>query len=222
MWKDQCEANDRYSYFIQALLALVCFITLVVKYLYEEKRSFNVWLMDVSKEAIGLLSVHFSNLYLGVKMASFSGYWGASNCSWFFVNSTTTAFLGLIYTAAYISLLRWFVKHYDSLSFLRSGVYSPSGEPPRISWWMAQTCLWCVVCCGQSFVIATLVVIPAYAKIDKFMAWVETPFQKYPHVQVFLTMFLAPMIEDVIYTWCIDSLVMERNGGPLDPFLVDG
>lgn len=58
---------DSFGIFLQGLLAMVAFSTLMLKRFREpkhERRPWRIWFLDTSKQAIGMLFIHFANVYL--------------------------------------------------------------------------------------------------------------------------------------------------------------
>ena len=56
----KCELLRMFGFFIQFLLGVICFSVLVIKRQLESpKRSLLVWLLDISKQGISTLILHF-------------------------------------------------------------------------------------------------------------------------------------------------------------------
>ncbi|XDV25237.1 hypothetical protein PO909_029189 [Leuciscus waleckii] len=58
---------DGFSVFIQGLLAVLAFSTLMLKRFREPvgiRRPWRIWIFDTSKQAIGALFMHFANIFL--------------------------------------------------------------------------------------------------------------------------------------------------------------
>ncbi|XP_019738693.1 store-operated calcium entry regulator STIMATE-like, partial [Hippocampus comes] len=58
---------DSFGIFLQGLLAVMAFSILMLKRFREpkhERRPWRIWFLDTSKQAIGMLFIHFANVYL--------------------------------------------------------------------------------------------------------------------------------------------------------------
>ncbi|XP_004864413.1 store-operated calcium entry regulator STIMATE isoform X1 [Heterocephalus glaber] len=66
----RCESGalmHSFGIFLQGLLGVVAFSTLMLKRFREpkhERRPWRIWFLDTSKQAIGMLFIHFANVYL--------------------------------------------------------------------------------------------------------------------------------------------------------------
>ena len=61
---ESCQVLDGFALFVQLLLALIAFSSLIIKRNRENpRRPFKVWAFDVSKQALGGILLHSGNLF---------------------------------------------------------------------------------------------------------------------------------------------------------------
>ncbi|OPJ83610.1 hypothetical protein AV530_006476 [Patagioenas fasciata monilis] len=124
---------DSFGIFLQGLLGVVAFSTLMLKRFREpkhERRSWKIWFLDTPKQAIEMLFIHFANVYL-------SDVTEEDPCTLYLINFLLDATLGmlLIYIGicAVSSIVEW--QQWHTLHF---GKYD---DPAQCSAWMGQCTL---------------------------------------------------------------------------------
>ncbi|XP_073888571.1 store-operated calcium entry regulator STIMATE isoform X3 [Macaca fascicularis] len=132
----RCESGalmHSFGIFLQGLLGVVAFSTLMLKRFREpkhERRPWRIWFLDTSKQAIGMLFIHFANVYLADLTEE-------DPCSLYLINFLLDATVGmlLIYVGvrAVSVLVEW--QQWESLRF---GEYAGPGclqaEAPLPRW----------------------------------------------------------------------------------------
>ncbi|XP_016147674.1 store-operated calcium entry regulator STIMATE-like [Sinocyclocheilus grahami] len=128
---------DSFGIFLQGLLGVVAFSTLMLKHFREpkhERRPWRIWFLDTSKQAIGMLFIHFANVYL-------SDLTEEDPCSLYLINFLLDATLGMLViyggVKAVSAVVEW--RQWDSLRF---GEY---GEPVQCSAWVGQCALYILI-----------------------------------------------------------------------------
>ncbi|XP_038265605.1 store-operated calcium entry regulator STIMATE-like isoform X2 [Dermochelys coriacea] len=157
---------DSFGIFLQGLLGVVAFSTLMLKRFREpkhERRPWRIWFLDTSKQAIGMLFIHFANVYL-------SDLTEEDPCSLYLINFLLDATLGmlLIYTGvrAVSSIVEW--QQWESLRF---GEY---GDPVQCSAWVGQCALYIVIMMFEKTIIIIVLLIPQWK--EALMFWVVDNF----------------------------------------------
>ncbi|XP_077181881.1 store-operated calcium entry regulator STIMATE isoform X2 [Paroedura picta] len=157
---------DSFGIFLQGLLGVVAFSTLMLKRFREpkhERRPWRIWFLDTSKQAIGMLFIHFANVYL-------SDLTGEDPCSLYLINFLLDATLGmlLIYAGvrAISSIVEW--RQWESLRF---GEY---GDPLQCSAWVGQCALYIVIMMFEKTIIIIVLLIPQWK--EALMFWVVDNF----------------------------------------------
>ncbi|XP_072437802.1 store-operated calcium entry regulator STIMATE isoform X3 [Chiloscyllium punctatum] len=155
-----------FGMFIQGLLGVVAFSLLMLKRFREpkyERRPWKIWFLDTSKQAIGMLFIHFANVYL-------SDLTEEDPCSLYLINFLLDATLGmlLIYAGVRIVgvLVEW--RHWESLRF---GEY---GDPLECSAWVGQCALYLLIMMLEKTVVIVVLLLPQWKKA--LMFWVVDNF----------------------------------------------
>lgn len=82
----------------QILLGMIAFSSLIVKRARENpKRPLNIWLMDVSKQAISLFIAHTFAILAAMLTTSLT-HLGTSQCAWYFVMYSLDTIIGTMIT----------------------------------------------------------------------------------------------------------------------------
>ncbi|XP_042655524.1 store-operated calcium entry regulator STIMATE isoform X2 [Tyto alba] len=157
---------DSFGIFLQGLLGVVAFSTLMLKRFREpkhERRPWRIWFLDTSKQAIGMLFIHFANVYL-------SDLTEEDPCSLYLINFLLDATLGmlLIYIGirAVSSIVEW--QQWESLRF---GEY---GDPVQCSAWVGQCALYIMIMTFEKTIIIIVLLIPQWK--EALMFWVVDNF----------------------------------------------
>ncbi|MGH0149277.1 UNVERIFIED_CONTAM: hypothetical protein FKN15_041895 [Acipenser sinensis] len=122
---------DSFGIFLQGLLAVVAFSTLMLKRFREpkhERRPWRIWFLDTSKQAIGMLFIHFANVYL-------SDLTEEDPCSLYLINFLLDATLGMLVIYTGVRVVSWLVEwqQWDSLRFGEYGKNHTSRDPAELT-----------------------------------------------------------------------------------------
>ena len=117
----QCEILGDFGLMIQFLLGALSFGSLFLKRLHEyPKRSYRIFLLDISKQGISAFWCHVLNMmiavYLQLKVNKGNG------CEWYFINYVGEIALSVLLSYCIHSVILHFADKYDIL-ILQSGVY---------------------------------------------------------------------------------------------------
>lgn len=153
---------DSFGIFLQGLIGVVAFSLLMLKRFREpkhERRPWRIWFLDTSKQAIGMLFIHFANVYL-------SDLTGEDPCSLYLINFLLDASLGmlLIYAGVRVvsAVVEW--RQWDSLRF---GEY---GESVQCTAWAGQCALYIFIMMFEKVVIVLVLLIPQWKQVRE---WVD-------------------------------------------------
>ncbi|MBN3301203.1 STIMA regulator, partial [Amia calva] len=153
---------DSFGIFLQGLLGVVAFSTLMPWYYVCEwmgdSRTWALclWLfLDTSKQAIGMLFIHFANVYL-------SDLTEEDPCSLYLINFLLDASLGMLViyggVRAVSVLVEW--QQWESLRF---GEY---GEPVQCGAWVGQCALYILIMMFEKVFIILILLIPQWKKVS--------------------------------------------------------
>ncbi|XP_043934843.1 store-operated calcium entry regulator STIMATE-like isoform X2 [Protopterus annectens] len=175
---------DSFGIFLQGLLAVVAFSTLMLKRFREpkhERRPWKIWFLDTSKQAIGMLFIHFANVYL-------SDLTGEDPCSLYLINFLLDATLGMLVIYAGVRVVSCIVE-WRQWEKLRFGEY---GDPLQCSAWVGQCALYILIMMFEKTVIVIVLLIPQWKKIT-----VLNPIEN-PQLELAVVMLIVPFFVNIL------------------------
>ncbi|XP_015240946.1 PREDICTED: store-operated calcium entry regulator STIMATE-like isoform X2 [Cyprinodon variegatus] len=188
---------DSFGIFLQGLLAVMAFSTLMLKRFREpkhERRPWKIWFLDTSKQAIGMLFIHFANVYL-------SDLTEEDPCSLYLINFLLDASLGmlLIYAGvkAVSAIVEW--RQWDSLRF---GEY---GEPVQCTAWLGQCILYILIVMFEKVLMMLVLLIPQWKKLALL-----NPIQN-PDLELAIVMLIVPFFVNALMFWVVDNFLMKKH-----------
>uniref|UniRef100_A0A8C1I2I3 STIM activating enhance n=1 Tax=Cyprinus carpio carpio TaxID=630221 RepID=A0A8C1I2I3_CYPCA len=145
---------DSFGIFLQGLLGVVAFSTLMCLLPLTALLPFtSLRFLDTSKQAIGMLFIHFANVYL-------SDLTEEDPCSLYLINFLLDATLGMLViyggVKAVSAVVEW--RQWDSLRF---GEY---GEPVQCSAWVGQCALYILIIMFEKVMIMLVLLLPQWKK----------------------------------------------------------
>jgi hypothetical protein len=226
-----------YGIFIQIVLAVVAFLTLLIKKKCEKNpRSWGVWLRDVSKQGFGMLVAHGWNIAyanIAVKVITDAN---KDVCAWYFVNYLLDTSIGTIINYAFFSIVEFYAKK-RNLHNLESGNYDP--ELPTFTTedasngkitkclhtpnekWILQLLVWCLVVSISKCVIFFCIVSPFQNPLDDFTKYITKRFEHHDRIELLMVMVVAPFILNIFQLWIQDIFLKRRTiRGNYDTYLL--
>ncbi|XP_067248393.1 transmembrane protein 110, like [Chanodichthys erythropterus] len=189
---------DGFSVFIQALLALLAFSTLMLKRFREPlgiRRPWGIWIFDTSKQAVGALFMHFANIFL-------STLTNEDPCSLYLLNFLLDATLGMLVIWMGVTVVSKIVE-YKQLTLLMFGEY---GDPPRVEAWLAQCSVYLLIVALEKSVVTLVLLIPGWTNLEE----VVLDYIPNPQLELAIVMLIVPFIVNSIMFWVVDSLTMRK------------
>lgn len=188
---------DSFGIFLQGLLAVMAFSILMLKRFREpkhERRPWKIWFLDTSKQAIGMLFIHFANVYL-------SDLTEEDPCSLYLINFLLDASLGMliIYTGvrAVSAIVEW--RQWDSLRF---GEY---GEPVQCKAWLGQCALYILIMMFEKVMIMLVLLIPQWKELSLL-----NPIHN-PELELAIVMLIVPFFVNALMFWVVDNFLMKKH-----------
>ncbi|KAJ8265366.1 hypothetical protein COCON_G00144650 [Conger conger] len=188
---------DSFGIFLQGLLAVVAFSTLMLKRFREpkhERRPWRIWFLDTSKQAIGMLFIHFANVYL-------SDLTKEDPCSLYLINFLLDASLGMLVIYAGVravsAVVEW--RQWDSLRF---GEY---GEPVQCCAWVGQCALYILIMMFEKVFIILVLLIPQWKKLALL-----NPIDN-PELELAIVMLIVPFFVNALMFWVVDNFLMRKG-----------
>ena len=183
------------------VLGLLSIGSLIIKkFMPDEKRSWKIFILDISKQLVSALIAHFVNLLLALYLHSTLRE--GNGCVWYFINLSLDCFVGVFFAYIVFSIVGYYAKKFG-IEILKSGVYIDKSvslidgkEIPddavdyRI--WAVQVVVW-VLCT----LIAKLAIFFLILFYHKEFVWFGTKFlsifSDYPHVELVMVMIIIPL-----------------------------
>lgn len=188
---------DPFGIFLQGLLAVMAFSTLMLKRFREpkhERRPWKIWFLDTSKQAIGMLFIHFANVFL-------SDLTEEDPCSLYLINFLLDASLGMLIIYAGVravsAIVEW--RQWDSLRF---GEY---GEPVQCTAWLGQCVLYILIMMFEKVLIMLVLLIPQWKKLALL-----NPIQN-PDLELAIVMLIVPFFVNALMFWVVDNFLMKKH-----------
>ncbi|KAE8616629.1 hypothetical protein XENTR_v10008847 [Xenopus tropicalis] len=176
---------DRFSVLIQGVLAVVAFSTLMLKRFREpkeERRPWKIWFYDTSKQAIGALFIHFTNVFL-------SDLTEEDPCSLYLMNFLLDATLGMLVIWICVKIVSATVER-QQYTLLVFGEY---GDPPQAAAWLGQCCLYLLIMIFEKTIITLFLLIPGWTKLQAILL----NYIPNPQLELVLVMLVVPFIVNV-------------------------
>lgn len=188
---------DSFGIFLQGLLAVMAFSILMLKRFREpkhERRPWKIWFLDTSKQAIGMLFIHFANVYL-------SDLTDKDPCSLYLINFLLDASLGMLIIYAGVravsAVVEW--RQWDSLRF---GEY---GEPVQCTAWFGQCVLYILIMMFEKILIMLVLLIPQWKELAHL-----NPINN-PNLELAIVMLIVPFFVNALMFWVVDNFLMKKH-----------
>nr|XP_009677677.1 PREDICTED: transmembrane protein 110-like [Struthio camelus australis] len=160
----------------------------------HERRPWRIWFLDTSKQAIGMLFIHFANVYL-------SDLTEEDPCSLYLINFLLDATLGMLLIYAGIravsSIVEW--QQWESLRF---GEY---GDPLQCSAWVGQCALYIMIMTFEKTVIIIVLLIPQWKEVALL-----NPIEN-PQLELAIVMLIVPFFVNALMFWVVDNFLMKKG-----------
>ncbi|KAI9546336.1 hypothetical protein NQZ68_027502 [Dissostichus eleginoides] len=188
---------DSFGIFLQGLLAMMAFSILMLKRFREpkhERRPWRIWFLDTSKQAIGMLFIHFANVYL-------SDLTEEDPCSLYLINFLLDASLGMLLIYAGVRAVSAIVE-WRQWECLRFGEY---GEPVQCTAWLGQCILYILIMMFEKVLIMLVLLIPQWKKLALL-----NPIQN-PDLELAIVMLIVPFFVNALMFWVVDNFLMKKH-----------
>uniref|UniRef100_U5ESR1 Putative conserved plasma membrane protein n=1 Tax=Corethrella appendiculata TaxID=1370023 RepID=U5ESR1_9DIPT len=188
--------TDFFGWFLQGILATLAFTCLIGKRFCEppyNRRSWETWWCDTSKQGIGALLIHMTNVYL-------APLYQGDPCTWYIINFLLDSTIGLfiiwigIKTCQYLAR----VKKWDAINF---GEY---GAPKS---WLYQTCIYIGLMAIVKLITTLFIQLDIWDNVKNF---VLSPF-KDPRIELAVVMLVIPFFVNMLIFWVTDNFLMRHT-----------
>ncbi|CAG9802586.1 unnamed protein product [Chironomus riparius] len=188
--------TDFFGWILQIILAGIAFSCLIAKRYCEPKyrrRPWNIWWYDTSKQGIGALVIHMTNVYL-------SPLYHGDPCTWYIINFLLDSTIGLfiIYVGIRVSIYLAKVKHWPAIEF---------GEYNVPKSWIYQTWIYVLLMMIVKLLTTLIIQMDMWNSVKKAIL---SPF-KNPKVEVIIVMLIIPFFVNVLIFWITDNFLMRNK-----------
>ncbi|KAK6204415.1 vacuolar membrane protein-domain-containing protein [Scheffersomyces amazonensis] len=225
----KCELVGTFSLITQAFLGLLCLSSLIIKRFYEYpvRRTWPVWMFDVSKQLIGALGVHIFNVLLSILKSENNDNEiikfiiddnndessGDLNdpCNWYFLNIVFDCTIGVYVLYLVFKAANKFCKSYLHITQIQSGDYGPDPNKPSIHAYWKQLTIYFTSLMITKFILYGIVecfetqILWVIEHI--ILAWLD----KYPEeVEIFMVMFIVPIVMNCLQLVLVDNFIRNQ------------
>uniref|UniRef100_A0A182J4F5 Uncharacterized protein n=1 Tax=Anopheles atroparvus TaxID=41427 RepID=A0A182J4F5_ANOAO len=188
--------TDLFGWFLQGILATLAFTCLIAKRFCEpqyNRRSWETWWYDTSKQGIGALVIHMANVYLA---PLFQG----DPCTWYIINFLLDSTIGLFIIYIGIKTCQYLArkKKWDAINF---GEY---GAPKS---WFYQTCIYVCLMVVVKLITTLIIQFDVWDNVKNF---VLSPF-KDPRIELAVVMLVIPFFVNILIFWVTDNFLMRHT-----------
>jgi len=198
------DVNDGFTSIVQALLAFIALGSLYIKRNHEvPKRKFMTWWLDISKQGIGALYAHVSNMLIAALISSFSrgDYVLEDQCAWYSISFLTDTTVGLFFSLIFLGMLSKEAKKRNWTTLMNTGVYE--GEDGMIHW-RHQLFSWLVILTLVKVLVVLVIWVfsPLLSRAGDFLFG---PLQGNIRFELLFVMIIFPGILNFFYFWIADQ-----------------
>lgn len=207
----QCRLLGPTALVVQALMGVMVILSLVWKRNHESpRRPWRIWIFDVSKQVVGQIVVHLSNVFISDLVAHHSSN---NPCTLYFLNVLVDTTVGVALIYAFLHAGTWLLATKLQLKGFKSGDYG--GMPPSKIYWVRQATVYVTSLIFMKLaVIALFSIWPGLFRIgDWLLSWTGGDAA----LQVIVVMGLFPIVMNVLQFWLIDSIVKLKEKAPILP-----
>jgi hypothetical protein len=204
---------------LQVLLGFISMSTLFYKRWIvevENPRTYEVWLMDVSKQGVQSIFMHFTNIFLAVVFASIQemaphtgGDSSASHdeCAFYFLQFLADSAIGVQLIWLALRGVRSLAQRMGWTSIIQQGFY---GNPPSFSVYMKQLSVFLGATALSKFAIG-LAMLYSREELDVLGTWIFDRLHLNPATELTFVMVVCPFFLNAAQYWLLDNILMGRT-----------
>lgn len=218
----KCQLLGPVSILIQLLMGIAAIAALLAKRNHEHpRRKMIVWIYDVGKQVSGAFGIHVLNLGLSILQRRGPGALrilpgdddsSDSECDWYFVNLLLDTTLGIPILWGSLVLIEAVLSRFN-VSNVESGNYFPKNDEetvtekkPMFSAFLKQLVVFIGALALMKlciFLILKYFENGAYWFANLILGWSDN----WPNFQVFLIMFVFPVLLNCFQYFCVDNII---------------
>lgn len=186
---------------VQVFIGVFAAASLVYKRILEppnSRRPVSIWLMDVSKQGVSSVVIHFSNILLAIIYASMdifqSGEQEGDECAFYFIGFVMDTIVGVFIIWLLLKAVRSIALYFGVHALIDQGYY---GNPPRASWYFSQLVCFLVVCLTAKFLIG-IVMLEFASEVSSVGNFLFEPIEANPELELVIVMIVCPTFLSII------------------------
>lgn len=219
----KCELVGTFSLLTQALLGLLCILSLIIKRFHEYpvRRTWRVWFFDVSKQVIGAFGVHVFNLLLSI-MKTLPNIVSSNDdcdsdgclgdpCDWYFLSIVLDCTIGVYVLYIVFTGVSYTCKSYLHISEIDSGQYGSDPSKPSIRAYFKQLAIY-----FGSLMITKFVLYGILECFESQLLWFTSHIllvwlDDYPNeFEIFVVMFVVPIFMNCLQLVLVDNFIQNQ------------
>lgn len=206
-----------------ALLSIVLTTLVIKRHRERPRRPWNVWSLDISKQAISAVAGHSCGLLIAIAAHHYAT--SSSECGWYLVVYGIDTTIGVSCAILFHKLIVFVAKYQsqDKQQKARSGEPEDKediwdnlvemgnyGDPIKYSRWGIQTVSW-VSCTIVSRIICGILVVSTINYLQVAAAGLDTLFAGHPDILLFFVMVGIPVFMNVLLAWIVDQVLKWKH-----------
>lgn len=219
----KCELVGTFSLLTQAVLGVLCMLSLIVKRFYEYplRRTWPVWFFDVSKQVIGALGVHVFNVLLSI-LKTLPDVTDNENddggdcvvgdpCDWYFLSIVLDCTIGVYVLYLVLFAVSRVCKQYLHITQIDSGEYGPNPHKPSANAYAKQLAIY-----FGSLMVTKFVLYGVVECFETQLLWITGHIllawlDEYPNeFEIFVVMFVVPIFMNCLQLILIDNFIQDQ------------
>ncbi|ETW06287.1 hypothetical protein H310_02580 [Aphanomyces invadans] len=193
------------TYAVQMLLFVIALTSLWYKrHVERPKRSVEIWMMDVSKQGLGAVVGHFTNILIAISLPHVT-----DQCVWYFLNFFIDFTLGTVISLSLLRLQQEAALWANFPVLFESGDY---GSPPSYRIWGIQLAAWLSIIIFSKGIVTSVLIATAHP-LSAIGNALFRPLAGHPFAELVLVMIVIPSFLNVVQFWIQDSFLKRDAGG---------
>jgi hypothetical protein len=213
MDSDRCQLlGGIFATAIQVFLGIVAIGTLLYKRALEDqhtRRPYEIWLLDVSKQCLANVVIHFSNIGLSILFAKLSIESGkdiqSDECAFYFISNVLDTCIGIFLLWFMLRAVKAYAERHNIYSIRDQGYY---GFPPEMTWYFYQlVCYLGIVLLAKG--IIGLFMLGNKDSVSRLGSSLFEPILQAfgPKYELIVVMILTPCFLNIIQFWIQDNIL---------------
>jgi hypothetical protein len=206
--------GSTFSNLVQISLALIGFITLLIKWKLEKgpnRRSNLYFILDVSKQAVGSLLAHGANMIIAIWLSHLVD--NTNECAWYFVSYSFDTFFGVTLGYFFLKLIIHYAAKYNYPRLSQNGNYQIPGFTSNKDigiTWLIQLSVWLLIIIISRLFVALVLWIgeDIFSVVAQGIASI---FKGNPNLLLLFVMIICPGIMNICQAWIIDNILKKKD-----------